>query len=362
MMLFVILAALAVIAYCVFIVYVIINTKFSVSAGGVSQSRLTVIIPCRNEVDTIGYCLDSLVRQSLPALQFDVIVVDDFSEDFTVNIAEQFSRKLSLRILKNTLPGKKNALTLGVAHSATDLIITTDADCTMGPEWLATMMSEFEKAGLNFLCGPVNFNDSDTLFGQLQQAESAAIIGISAAMLNTHKPATCNGANLMFRKSLFDQLGGYQSHRHLATGDDDLLMQAFYKVEPSKVRYTLNKEAMVFTKACADINEFMHQRIRWLAKRKHYLYSWNARMQVLIFAQLIGFYFLFFYALYSGNKLASCMVLLKYGVDLRYGLKLKRNFRFQLHQIFLMPFYESYIFLVLFFSYIKEKQWKGRTI
>lgn len=356
------LSILTIVLYSCFMLYVSFNFKKSLIDKKRFSEKITVIIPCRNEELNIGICLNAILRQSMQKQQFEVIVVDDFSEDDTLKVAGQFMDTLPLRVLKNKVPGKKNALSLGIENSLNEIIITTDADCTMSAEWLNTMLSEFMQGQLNMLCGPVNFNDTDSLFEQLQRTESAAIIGISAVMLNAGRPATCNGANLMFSKQIFNQLEGYKSHLLLATGDDDLLMQEFYRLNPSKVRYALNKNAMVYTEASPDFDSFLHQRIRWLAKRKHYIYPWNSYIQMLVFFQLLAFYILLVYFIFTFSFLAILSIVLKYISEIVFGIRLQSVFRFRLIYIFRIPFFESYIFRLLFLSQSIRAKWKGRAV
>lgn len=356
------IAGFVVIAYCLFIAYISFFVKKEDDYNGTFTNKISIIIPCRNEAENIGHCLASIAKQTLSKGQFEVIIVDDFSEDNTVKIAEQFNDRSDIKILHNTFAGKKNALTLGIANASNEIIITTDADCTMDPDWLKRMLNTYETKKLNMLCGPVNFNDSNSLFEQLQQVESAAVVGISAVMLNKHKPSTCNGANLMFSKTIFDKLGGYKNHSFLATGDDDLLMHEFYKLDPSKVKYCLGKNVMVYTKACTNFNQFLHQRIRWLAKRKHYIYKWNNWLQILVFCQLLAFYYLLFYGIIFGDLLVISILINKYIFDMILGVKLRPIFKFNFFQILLMPFFEFYIFIVLFFSGSNKGQWKGRDL
>ncbi len=348
--------------YCIFIAVNIyyVQTEFP-KVRNVKQ-KLSIIIPCRNEGDNIGHCLRSILHQTLPYSQYEIIIVDDFSEDDTVKIANEFKARLPLTVLHNSIAGKKNALMTGIAYAVNDIIITTDADCTMAPGWLSSMLQIFHAGQLNMLCGPINFNNSPSLFQQLQQTESAAIVGISAVMLDKRKPATCNGANLMFSKSIFNRISGYGSHSELATGDDDLLMHGFYAHDAGKVAYTLNYNAMVHTKASTGLMQFLQQRTRWLSKRKYYVYKWNNYLQALVIAQLAAFYFVFVFGIMTGSLLALCMVLNKFIFDLMFGIQLKKVFNFRFWQILLMPFFELYILLVMLYGLFFKKKWKGRTL
>ena len=65
-----------------------------VGATVVSTTRVSIIIPAFNEARMIGKCLDSLTRLDFPRDQFEVILVDNGSEDATVQIAESFADRL----------------------------------------------------------------------------------------------------------------------------------------------------------------------------------------------------------------------------------------------------------------------------
>ncbi len=357
-----IISALVIIVYCLFIGYIAAHIQNNFPKSEWPQTKVSIIIPARNEVDNIANCLHSIALQSLSQEQYEIILIDDFSEDDTVKIAMAFKNKLPLTILNNHMPGKKNALALGINHASYDTILTTDADCAMDRDWLKTMLSIYEKEGLHMLCGPVNLKAEGSFFKALQQTESAAIVGISATMLKRKMPATCNGANLMYNKTVFMQLNGYKHHLQLASGDDDLLLHAFYNQAADKVSYTLNYHAMVNTAASPNFIALIHQRSRWLSKRKYYAYPWNAHLQKLVFGQLLAFYCLLFYAINTHSLLAIALILNKYLFDLMLGTQLKMSLNFRYLQIFWMPFYELYIVFVLLHARFAKAEWKGRGV
>ena len=72
-------------------------------------------------------------------------------------------------------------------------------------------------------------------------------------------PSTCNGACLMFSRDVFLQLGGYDAHKTLASGDDDLLMQSFFKAYPDQVKYMNHAEAYVVAATCDSSKAFIQQ-------------------------------------------------------------------------------------------------------
>jgi biofilm PGA synthesis N-glycosyltransferase PgaC len=231
----------------------------------------------------------------------------------------------------------------------------------MGKDWVQTMLYEFVNRDLNMLCGLVQLQGNG-LFANLQQAESAAIVGVSAVMLNEQQPCTCNGANLMFRRDVFEHVGGYEIHQHLSSGDDDLLMQQFAKLDIDKTRYLIHADAVVSTNTCPDFMSFLQQRSRWLSKRKAYLFPFNQLIQAIVVLQLIAFFCLIGLVFFPYGEYPAALILIKYLVDIHYGRRLRRVVKLRLPMILLMPFYQLYIIAVLFFAGFRKTEWKGRAI
>ncbi len=350
--------SIIIISYCFYILNIVFYFKKNKHKIGKYNTSISIIIPCRNEAENIIKCLKSINNQSLQNNHYEVIVIDDNSQDDTFTMASNFKAIANISVVKNNLVGKKNALSLGISLAKNNIILTTDADCTMHPNWAETMRNIFEENKLNMLCGNIQFTANGSIFTQLQQAESAAIVGISATMLNLKKPTTCNGANLMFSKTLFETLGGYKQHLSIATGDDDLLLQEFFKLDKEKVAYTLNANTLVSTQPSYSFNQFIMQRKRWIAKHNLYIYPYNKLLQVFITIQLIAIYA----ALCLFTPYALVLIGLKYTVDIIYGLQLKPYFKFNLFIIFIIPFYQVYIFILLILSPFIKTEWKGRSL
>jgi cellulose synthase/poly-beta-1,6-N-acetylglucosamine synthase-like glycosyltransferase len=98
---------------------------------------ITVIIPTLNEGAMIERCLTALVRQSLPADQFEVIVVDNGSADRTVGIAQAFETSLNLTILKRSKCHISALRNLGAVAASGEFLAFLDADCIASSEWLS---------------------------------------------------------------------------------------------------------------------------------------------------------------------------------------------------------------------------------
>jgi cellulose synthase/poly-beta-1,6-N-acetylglucosamine synthase-like glycosyltransferase len=224
------------------------------------------------------------------------------------------------------------------------------------------MHTKYTTDKLKMLCGLVSYNNKGNVFSMMQQAESVALVGISAFLLNSGRPATCNGANLMFSKLVFQYLGGYGEQKQLSSGDDDLLMQTFAAYQPDKVKFATNPSCIVYTKTEKSFKKFIQQRIRWAGKRRAYKFSYNTYlMLLLLFKQIVFWSALLFGVLFNSPLLfLVCLILLF--ADVLLVLRFKPILPMLWVAVFLMPFYQLYIPLIPVFSLLFKNTWKGREV
>lgn len=253
-----------------------INLPVEVSVRKLSFS---IIIPVRNEDDNIEEILQALEQQEYPNEQYEVIVVDDFSEDDTRKKVEAFRSKCKISIRNCALTqeegkGKKRAITKGVGLSQFDHIITTDADCIMGNGWLAAYARHF--ADNQIVAGPVTIR-SRTMFSKLQEIEFAGLIGFGAVTINRDDPSMCSGANLGFTKEAFNNVGGYANNIKIPSGDDEFLLYNINKAYPGKATFMKDRRAVVRTPPHETLASFVNQRKRWTSKWK---YNKNRRLRL----------------------------------------------------------------------------------
>jgi len=94
------------------------------------QTKISVIIPARNEEVNIGFLLTALQEQTYPRELVEIIVIDDHSEDKTTEIVDQYKEVKLLQLKDDSINSyKKKAIETGIAAATGDLIVTTDADC-----------------------------------------------------------------------------------------------------------------------------------------------------------------------------------------------------------------------------------------
>jgi glycosyltransferase involved in cell wall biosynthesis len=106
---------------------------------------ISVVIPAYNEEKHIGTCLQSLVKQKT-CTPFEVIVVDNASSDRTGSIARTFHTSLNLRILKEQHKGRGAARRSGFARAKGDMILSTDADTVLPPDWVEGLSMQLTRS------------------------------------------------------------------------------------------------------------------------------------------------------------------------------------------------------------------------
>ena len=138
---------------------------------------ISVVIPAFNEESQLGECLASLASQTIQE-PFEVVVVDNNSTDSTHAVAEQFCDKLNLRVVREPRQGRGQARRTGFREAVGDILVSSDADTIMPPEWLATLTQPLEANSFVAVAGPSRLKDgpqwSRWLFGFLQPATARA--------------------------------------------------------------------------------------------------------------------------------------------------------------------------------------------
>lgn len=341
--------------------------------------KVTVIVPARNEVATITKCLAHLWAQTYPKNLVEVIIADDHSTDFTIQKVLTYKKEKAwekLNVLElASIPGKKfkkAAITEAIKIATGDIIVTTDADCAMGADWLHAVVSFFESTGALLVSAPVVYDFEHStqpnwvnFFMSVQQLEFAGLVGIGGAALKLGHPNMCNGANLAYRKEVFDEVGGYTGNDNLPSGDDEFLMHKVYAKYPQKVHFLKHKDAIVKTPPSYTWKSFWAQRTRWVSKSTKYsdkkitlllslAYLFN--LSILINA-VLGFFSSSFWGLLGGQLfLKICVEYWYYGPVLRF---------FNLGRLlnFIIPaqlFHIVYVLLIGILGNFAPYNWKGR--
>ncbi len=341
--------------------------------GGEEEILISVVVPVRNEAGNIRALLEDLDRQTLDKALFEVWIADDSSTDNTTAIVEDFAIKshLNLHLLKlnddRVASPKKRAINAAVQKAGGRLIVTTDGDCRVGDEWLSAIASFYRATGAKCISGPVTFTEEKNLADNLQTVEFSSLVGSGACSIAAKRPTMCNGANFAYEKSVFFEVGGFESVDQIGSGDDELLMQKIVRKYPGGAYFLKSSEAIVRTAPHKTWAGFRNQRQRWASKWKYYESPWPRVLAVFIF--LSSFSVLAAVVAYaagalSGYTLISLVLLRILPEWLFIGSVLR--FLEKEHTLWCIPIVQVvYPFYVLFFGLAGQKgsySWKGRKL
>lgn len=244
------------------------------SADKTSDKRVSILIAARNEEENIARTIDAILNQNYPNSQLELIIVDDHSTDRTAEIVRSYGDRgvklLQLQVGDKLNSYKKYAITKAIEMASGEIIVTTDADCRMGRNWIRTIMAYFDQNNSFLVSSPVAYSEEKSKFEELQTLEFLYLIGLGAAGIGNGNPTTCNGANLAYRRDVFFEMGGFKGIDNLASGDDELFLHKVAEMYADRIGFCKSREAIVYTDAKPDLASFISQRKRWASKSTKY--------------------------------------------------------------------------------------------
>lgn len=243
------------------------------------QPKVSVLVPARDEANTITKTLRGLQNQTYPSEKLEIIIIDDHSSDNTAEVISRFIQDNQLnhfQLVSHRTDGKtptykKAAIAYALKYATGEIIMTTDADCMVQPQWVESMIEQYdENAGM--VAGLISFSLDlkKSFFNKLQILEFAGVVFAGVGAVGIKYPLICNGSNLSYRRQAFEDVDGFSGHDHLPSGDDDLLMQNIHKRTSWKIKYNLESQSINYTHPVNDLNQFLNQRSRWASKGVHY--------------------------------------------------------------------------------------------
>lgn len=303
------ISAILLIDYSILLLYYFggwLRTRtFNLPGGKAPVTKVSVVISARNEAQYIESCIRSLLTQDYPKELYEIIVIDDHSEDDTLKKLESFQGanlrvfKLSEHISRDHVASfKKKAIAVGIKNATGDLIITTDADCTSGRKWLSTVVSYYESYHPKMIAAPVAFAEEKSWLKKWQSLDLCGLMAITAGSIRNHFPNMCNGANLAYERDAFYAVHGFAGIDNQPSGDDVMLMLKMNEKYPGGVHFLKAQDAIVFTQPVETLAELFQQRVRWLSKGTAFpdwkvsltlVFAWLFNLSIIV--NLIGGFF-----------------------------------------------------------------------
>lgn len=332
------------------------------------KTRISVIIPARNEETAIPLLLQNLKQQSYPKDFFEIIVIDDQSTDKTAEIVKEFKEIELIQLQEDNINSyKKKAIEAGIAASKNEWIVCTDADCLPPTEWLDTIAAFIEKQNSMFIAAPVMYSNDNSLLQVFQSLDFLVLQGITAVSVYKNSLTMCNGANLAYERKIFEEVNGFSGIDTIASGDDMLLMYKIWKKYPLSVHYLKSRSAIVLTEPAKTWKEFFNQRIRWASKALYYddkrifpvlllVYLFNLLFLTLLIA---GFWNYYYWLYFAGLWILKTIIELPF-VTVVASFFSKRSL--MKYFFFLQPLHIFYTIISGFLGQFGKYEWKGRKV
>lgn len=324
---------------------------------------VSIIVAARNEEENILECLKSLDALEFPNDKLEIIIVDDNSTDATGEIIEKFIfdkakfKKIISAEKRGELRGKTLAIANGIDIASNKIILTTDADCTVSPMWAKTIASYYIDESVALVNGITNQSITDD-FSAIQSSDFIYLLTIASGTINNKMPMSCIGNNMSYRKSVYEEVGGYESIKFSVTEDFKLLM-AINKLEKYKIIYPVDKNTLVTSKACSTVRELYHQKKRWAVGGLE-----SEPAGVFLFTTAVLTNLMMILSIFFFSKDVIPLVAFKIIIDyffiapVHFKLKLKLGLKhFLLFELYYI-FYVVALPLSLLFS--RKVIWKGR--
>jgi cellulose synthase/poly-beta-1,6-N-acetylglucosamine synthase-like glycosyltransferase len=348
----------------------ILRLRYFNGSTAVSKTRFTVIVPFRNEAENIPRLLRSIAALEYPTELFEVILVNDASEDASVAVVSENlpDTKCDLKIIQNkrtSASPKKDAITTAIGESKYEWILTTDADCELPGKWLQLYDQFIQKNRAKMVCAPVVYPVSKNLLKNFQFLDGLSLQAVTMGGFGWNAPLLCNGANMGYLKEAYYAVKGYDGNDHIASGDDIFLMEKIRELYPEALKFINNRDARVITMPENTWSGVVSQRIRWASKTS-YQKGWGSKiLGIAVFLANLAFLASIlgvivhteYYIWYIG------FLFLKIGFDLLILLPVTHFFESSISlpgyfiNALLYPFITVWI---VFASFFGNYQWKGR--
>ena len=332
---------------------------------------VSIVISAKNEEHNIEQLLSSLSNQNYPKEKYEIFIANDQSSDNTLNKLLYFeSKKNNLKIINiqktpENWGSKKWAINKCINETNGDIILQTDADCIHHKNWIYEMVQPFHNYNIGFICGPSYVGKKNTFWDLILKLESISQESFTYANSKKNLYISCTARNIGFRKSIFNEIGGYDGINHIESGDDDLLLHKVATSRKCKIKYIANQKALSVSTTPNTIKQFYLQRLRYASKGLLY-YNLNTPTEVkfilpfLMIANLAAIISIINFINYQAyiwlipfifKGLADIILINKY---MEY---IKINFQF-LYFLILMVMHPFYIVILGTVSPFTTIQWK----
>ncbi len=340
------------------------------------EANFSILVPFRNEEIGLPRLLNSISALNYQLNQFEIILINDDSNDDSIQIIESFKEQypeLNIVLINKTGSSsspKKEAINQGISLALHPWIVTTDADCIVPKNWLISFDNLIRQQASKMIVAPVGYEAQTGFLHKFQALDFLSLQGTTMGIFGLKKnkfnqPFLCNGANLCYKKESFIQVNGYYGNEHIASGDDVFLLEKMIAKFPQEVQFIKTKDAIVLTGSKNTLRELLQQRVRWASKTVAFDHPFGKLVGVLVFLANFSLLLGMFLAIIGNIPWLhfGFLFILKFNVDFLLLYKTADFFdqKEQMKSYFLNSIIHPFFtVLVVVLSFKKNYTWKER--
>ena len=256
----------------------------------------SVIIPTHNRVNQLEKCIEFLDKQTMQIENFEIIIVDDGSSDGTAELGKslQESGDFHIKYLFQKNKGPATARNLGICQARGEIILFLDDDCRAKEKWLEELVKGYEDPQVGGTGGriisPLRGTLADRYCSHVGLLETPKIKGNRVEYVIT--------ANASFRKSVLEEVGGFDENYEFPGGEDpDLCLRVIHAGH----KLLFNSNAMV-----------SHHHPRSLSSLRKTYFNYGMGEALLIIKKkkgvpvlILQFFYLFLSVIYAVKKVPA---------------------------------------------------------
>ncbi|MEM7163723.1 MAG: glycosyltransferase [Bacteroidota bacterium] len=231
------------------------------------RKGLSVLIAARNEVENLKKNIPAILSQDYD--RFEVIVLNHNSKDETKEVLESFkdNRLRIIDLSKSSFPNKKSVIEEGIKMANYDHLVFTDADCLVtSNRWLA--ITNRHLSSHEVVLGYSPYKKQVGFLNKLIRYETLIIGASYLSFAKKGIPYMGVGRNMAYKKSLFVEGRGFESHLNILSGDDDLFIQEHATRENTTV--CIQKDHFTYSEAKNKWIDYWVQKKRHMSTGIHY--------------------------------------------------------------------------------------------
>jgi cellulose synthase/poly-beta-1,6-N-acetylglucosamine synthase-like glycosyltransferase len=321
---------------------------------------ISIIVAAKNEEKNLPGLVDALVHQSYNPLLFEVIFVDDNSNDKSLPLLNSLIKDIPnfkvIEAVNKKFPAKKGALAIGIAEAKNPYLLFTDGDCIPDKEWVSSFAVGFSQ-GKEILIGSAPFVYNRSLVNGIVCYENLVNSLQTSFFLAMKNPYSAVGRSIGYTKEAYLKVRGFERTMETISGDDDLFIREAVK-NNLHIGVVTSREALVYSKTPDTLSAYFNQKVRHLKTSYHYPLSTSASIFLWHECNYFGQYF-FLLAFISPVAYLVSAIKILLDIILYSSFQKRLGYKFSPLQICIHSFiYELLLLYNILNSVFKKAQWK----